>query len=104
MSYQNDKIMVNIAGLIISVHRSTTLSVPHEVTIVIPRIELRCRRYQRGKLAEETEKILNSITIVHSPRHPTHNPKKMFDEQKLHKSSTVTWKYFFRRPYLGKIR
>lgn len=70
MAFQHDEITLVIANVKIVVRRTHSLPVPHEVTVVIPRAELRRRRYSEGKLVEEDEAILNSITIVHAPRHP----------------------------------
>lgn len=65
-----DEIEIVINGVTMRVRRQTSLPWPHEVTAVIPRAELRQRRYQDGQLVSEDELILNSITIVHAPRHP----------------------------------
>lgn len=70
MALQRDEISIDIAGVSMKVSRFSTLSDAFEVTTVIPRVELRIWRYQDGKLVEVEEKILNSITIAHSPRHP----------------------------------
>ncbi len=60
---------IEIDGVTVRVKRKLTLSVPHEVSAFIPRAEIRRRTYQDGQLAFEEEMILNSITIVHAPRH-----------------------------------
>lgn len=70
MALQKDEISIDIMGITMKVSRCSTLSVPYEVTAVIPRVELRSWRYEEGKLVEIEEKILNSVTIVHAPRHP----------------------------------
>lgn len=89
MALQKDDVIINIAGLTMKVSRFSTLPVPHEVTAVIPRVELRIWRYQNEKLIEIEEKIFNSITIVHAPRHPP-------GERAVHpgKPSHTTWKFF----------
>ncbi len=69
--YGSDKVTVSLYGLTITLERKIDLSVPHEVTVVIPRAEYR-RKIKDG--SEETEVILNSITVVHAPRHPTEDP------------------------------
>jgi hypothetical protein len=69
MCSQKDQIVIIIADVIMKVQRCYSLPVPHEVTAVIPRAEVRSWRYQGGKLTEARETILNSITISHSPRH-----------------------------------
>lgn len=65
-----DEIEIIINDVTMRVRRQTNLPWPHEVTAVIPRAELRQRRYLQGQLVSEDEVILNSITIVHAPRHP----------------------------------
>ncbi|NPV53032.1 MAG: hypothetical protein HPY71_05865 [Firmicutes bacterium] len=62
-----DEVSVHLNGFEIFMQRWYTYDVPHEVSIFIPRAEMRTRR-DRG--AEETELILNTITIVHAPRFP----------------------------------
>ncbi|WP_096233607.1 hypothetical protein [Thermoanaerobacterium sp. RBIITD] len=66
-----DKITLNLYGLNITVERRTNIEVPHEVTVVIPRVECRKKVKDNG---EEIEIIMNSITIVHSPRHELAGP------------------------------
>lgn len=65
-----DEVELIIQDVRIRVIRRTTLDVPHEVSVFIPRAELRQRQYRNGQLVSEDEKILNSITVVHAPRHP----------------------------------
>jgi len=67
---QTDFVEIDIDGVKIRVRRKLNLNVPHEVSAFIPRAEIRRRTYQAGQLAFEEEMILNSITIVHAPRHP----------------------------------
>ena len=46
------------------------MEVPHEITIVVPRVEIK-RQYARPDgCAGEEELIYNSVTVVHAPRHP----------------------------------
>lgn len=61
-----DKITLRLYGLDIEIERKTNIDVPHEVTVVIPRVELR-KKVKGGE--EDVEIIMNSITVVHSPRH-----------------------------------
>lgn len=60
---QDDAIDLTLPGITISLTRRLDIDVPHEVSIIIPRAELRFRDH-------ETELVYSSITIVHSPRHP----------------------------------
>lgn len=89
MAVQKDELVINIAGVTMKVSRLTTLPVPYEVTAVIPRVELRKWLYQNGELMEMEEKIFNSITIAHAPRHPPGetNPGNP-------RPSYTTWKYY----------
>lgn len=89
MALQKDEISIDIMGITMKVSRCSTLSVPYEVTAVIPRVELRTWRYQEGELVEIEEKILNSITIVHAPRHPPGGGKIPSSPP-----GCTTWKYF----------
>ncbi|ADL69521.1 conserved hypothetical protein [Thermoanaerobacterium thermosaccharolyticum DSM 571] len=61
-----DKITLRLYGLDIEIERKTNIDIPHEVTVVVPRVEL--RKKVKGD-EEDIEIIMNSITIVHSPRH-----------------------------------
>lgn len=66
----NDRVNLNLWGLHLSVTRNTESDVPSELTVVIPRAEI---RQSCPGLPEEgcnTEIILSSITVVIAPRHP----------------------------------
>ncbi|MDH7578637.1 MAG: hypothetical protein QHH75_12685 [Bacillota bacterium] len=96
MVFQQDEITLIIAGVTIKVRRLHSLPVPHEVTVVIPRAEIRHRRYREGKLIEEDEAILNSITIVHAPRHPPGGAGAPVSKGGVkNDSSSTTWKFTF---------
>nr|WP_245526690.1 hypothetical protein [Acetohalobium arabaticum] len=43
---------------------------PHEVSVFVPRAELR-KKMDDGEKTEEIEILLNSITVVHSPQRPS---------------------------------
>ena len=64
-----DQVQLELAGLEIYLKRCFSYDLPHEVTIVVPRAEIR-KRKNKDENIEETEIILNSITIVHSPQRP----------------------------------
>lgn len=69
-----DHIDLSLWGLNLSVTRETTSEVPSELTVVVPRAEFRhdCKPDEGvAQDACDTEVILNSITIVIAPRHPT---------------------------------
>ena len=72
--YQNDHVDLVVEGAGIRLCRLSNLSVPAEVSAYIPRVEIRHRRYENGQLICEDERIYNSITMVHAPRHPSENP------------------------------
>ena len=65
-----DQVQLELAGLEIYLKRCLAYDLPHEVTVVVPRAELR-KRINKNENIEETEIILNSITIVHSPQRPS---------------------------------
>ncbi|MEG6521513.1 hypothetical protein [Desulfotomaculum sp. 1211_IL3151] len=73
--YQNDHVDLVVEGAGIRLCRLSSLSVPAEVSAYIPRVEIRHRTYDNGQLVSEDERIYNSITVVHAPRHPLENPK-----------------------------
>ncbi|GAB6157897.1 hypothetical protein JCM39194_10970 [Desulfotomaculum varum] len=68
--YQNDHVDLVVEGAGIRLFRLSSLSVPAEVSAFIPRVEIRRRHYENGQLVCEDERIYNSITVVHAPRHP----------------------------------
>ncbi|AOY77932.1 hypothetical protein [Clostridium formicaceticum] len=70
---QSDSIQVTLNGLYIKMQRITSPEIPHEVTVVVPRAEIRERYDENGHLLEK-EVILSSITVVHAPRHPLAGP------------------------------
>lgn len=67
---QNDTVEVNLPGLCIKVTRNINLDMPHELTVVIPRAEMRKTCLNDDCSKYEYELIYSSITIVHAPRHP----------------------------------
>ncbi|MFZ5645745.1 MAG: hypothetical protein ACOY46_19480 [Bacillota bacterium] len=60
---QEDNITLELPLLRINLSRKLNIDVPHEVSIIIPRAEIRFS-------GETTELIYSSITVVHAPRHP----------------------------------
>lgn len=67
---QFDEVAIEIDGVSMKMTRRGSTDVPAEVTSVIPRVEIRKRTYENGQLRTEEELIVNSVTIVHAPRHP----------------------------------
>ncbi|MGE5582467.1 MAG: hypothetical protein ACM3X9_07995 [Bacillota bacterium] len=58
-----DTASVKVFGMKIDVTREVPVDVPYELTVVVPRAELR-----RNKAGGSLEVILSSVTIAHSPR------------------------------------
>jgi len=74
---QADKVEVSLPGLTIKMSRNVDLDTPHEVTVVIPRAQMRktCLNGDCSKC--EYELIYSSITVVHAPRHPLAGEKTL---------------------------
>ncbi|WP_051585774.1 hypothetical protein [Caldanaerobius polysaccharolyticus] len=66
---QQDVINLNLYGLNITISRKLDIDVPHEVTVVVPRVEIREKIADKNNPQREREIIFNSITVVHAPRH-----------------------------------
>ncbi|MTI84601.1 MAG: hypothetical protein FH756_12010 [Firmicutes bacterium] len=67
---QVDEVEIEIEDIKMCLKRKVNLQVPHEISAIIPRAEIRKRTFEAGVLTSEEEILLNSITIVHAPRHP----------------------------------
>lgn len=67
---QKDNISIDLPGLSIKMNRELFIDVPHEITIVLPRIELRKKYTESNGTTCESEIIYNSITVVSAPQHP----------------------------------
>ncbi len=70
---QTDYIQLQLEGLNIQMSRITDPAIPHEVSVIVPRAEIR-EKYDENNRLVEREVILNSITVVHAPRHPLAGP------------------------------
>lgn len=70
---QKDRIIVEVDSLDIKMIRCTNPEISYEVTVVVPRAEIRKKYNESGHLLDE-EIILSSITVVHAPRHPLAGP------------------------------
>ncbi|MCG0277132.1 MAG: hypothetical protein L5656_01170 [Thermanaeromonas sp.] len=73
-NFTSDEVKIKIGQVTMKMVRKFSLPWPHEVSAYIPRVEIRRRTYREGKLRCEEEMILNSLTIVHAPRHPPERP------------------------------
>jgi len=62
-----DRIDLEIWGLKLSVCRETDLDVPSELSVIIPRVEMRQK-------CGETEIVMSSVTVVLAPRHAPQKP------------------------------
>lgn len=63
-----DTVKLNLFGLKIEVSRELPVNCPHELTVVVPRAELRRNTTTDNLKKADLEVLLNSITIAHSPR------------------------------------
>lgn len=63
-----DTVKLSLFGLKIEISRELPADSPHELTVVIPRAELRKNGKIDNSEKDSLEVILNSITIAHSPR------------------------------------
>jgi len=71
---QQARVEINLPGLFIKFDRDTDIATPHELTIVIPRAELRKRCLNEDCSKYEYELIYSSITVVDAPSHPIAAP------------------------------
>ena len=60
---------LKLPGLFIKFQRQTDIKVPHEVTVVLPRTEIRKKCLNSDCSIYEYEFVYSSITIVDAPRH-----------------------------------
>ncbi len=67
-----DTAKLNVFGMSLEVTREVAVDVPYELTVVVPRAEFRQTAAKSDLPAKNlnTEIILSSITIAHSPRLP----------------------------------
>lgn len=75
-----DIVTLQLGELHVYVRRQKPVEVPHEITIVVPRVEIK-RQYARPDgCAGEEELIYNSVTVVHAPRHPGEGGQPLLPE------------------------
>lgn len=66
-----DHINIDIGGLHLSVKHETTSEIPTELSVILPRIEMRDKcSFAPPTKCTSREIILNSISIILSPRNP----------------------------------
>lgn len=71
---QDDDVEVILPGLVIKLKRKLDIDTPHEVTVEVPRAEIRKKCLNEDCSKFEYELIYSSITVVHAPRHPLAGP------------------------------
>lgn len=64
-----NQLEITIGGILVKINRCSAYPPANELSAIIPRAEIRRRCYTNGRLTAEEEIILNSITLVDSPRH-----------------------------------
>jgi len=69
-----DEVEIRIFGLNAKLIRKICLPVPHEVSVIIPRLEL-TSKVTENQRTTETSVILNSLTIVSSPLRESLGPQ-----------------------------
>lgn len=72
-----NRMEIKIGDILVKIERITSTQPQNELTAVIPRVEIRRKCYQNGAPAVEEEMILNSVTLVDAPRHPSETRKKL---------------------------
>ncbi|MEW6769923.1 MAG: hypothetical protein AB1330_00830 [Bacillota bacterium] len=64
-----DHARVELSPLLMEATKISTCKIPHEITVVVPRVEVR-EKIQTPFFTRSRETIYNSITIVIAPRAP----------------------------------
>lgn len=77
-----EKVNLNLAGLNIKLYRHSHIDTPNEITIVVPRVEIRQKCLNDDCSQFENEIIFNSVTVVSAPRHPLADPESNVDSSK----------------------
>lgn len=72
-----NRLEISIGEIHVKIERITSTQPQNELTAVMPRVEIRRKCYLNGTPAVEEEMILNSITLVDAPRHPSETRKKL---------------------------
>lgn len=67
----HDEVNLNIWGVNISVSRHSTWDRPSELSVIVPRAEIKHSCHFDDPHTCTTEIVLSSITVVIAPRHPT---------------------------------
>ncbi len=64
-----NQLEIVIGDILLRITRRSEVSPDNELTVIIPRAEIRRRRYDRGLLAGTEEILLSIITLVDSPHY-----------------------------------
>lgn len=64
--YQSELLIYFENDVVMRITRRSGTPLQNELSAIIPRAEIRKRRYENGKVAVEEELIINSITLVDS--------------------------------------
>lgn len=67
--YENELVIYFKNKAVMRITRRSCTPLQNELSAIIPRAELRRRRYENGKVVVEEELVLNSITLVDGLRH-----------------------------------
>lgn len=67
--HTKDRAVIRLPGFDLLVQRTSTLLIPSELTVVVPRAELRASYKTPDGGQACLELVLNSVTVVDSPRH-----------------------------------
>jgi hypothetical protein len=65
-----NQLEIFIGGILVKINRCSAFPPTNELSAIIPRAEIRRRYYSNGRLTAEEEIILDSVTLVDSPRQP----------------------------------
>lgn len=65
-----NQLEIIIGEILLRITRCSEIPPSNELTVIIPRAEIRRTCYDKGLLARTEEILLSSITLVDSPRHP----------------------------------
>lgn len=71
--FQADEVGLALPCFFIRMKRDLGIKDSHEFTVVVPRAEFR-KKIDEDRKTVEYEVVLNSITVVHAPRHPPAGP------------------------------
>lgn len=83
---QNAFVELRLPGLYIKVKRNTDINVPHELTVIVPRAEMRKKCLNQDCNTYEYEIIYSSITVVDAPKSPPTETVSILPSKENHHS------------------